>query len=401
MKILIINSGSSSLKYQLIEMDTRQILTKGIAERIGLPESDIIHQINDGEKTVIPVDLPNHKKAVHEFLNLMTSKELGVIKDLSDIAAVGHRVLHGAEKFSKPVRVTAEVKAAIRECFAWGPLHNPPNLTGIEVCEDIMPDIPQVAIFDTAFHQTMPPKAYMYALPYRYYTELGVRRYGFHGTSHDYVSHRAAEFLGEPIEKLRIVTCHLGNGSSLAAVKFGQCVDTSMGLTPLSGIMMGTRTGDIDPAIVPYIMEKERVDARSVDDLMNKKSGMIGVSGVSSDFRDIQKAASEGNERAKLALTMFTYQCGKLIASYAAAMGGIDVLVFTAGIGENDSKIRYDSCANLGFIGIHINAARNAVIRGKEAVISDDQSPVKVLVIPTNEELAIAQQTCQVCGFEF
>jgi acetate kinase len=306
--------------------------------------------------------------------------------------------VHGGEKFATSVLMTPEVKRAIRGCFDLAPLHNPPNMTGIEACEEAMPGVPQVAVFDTAFHQTMPPKAYMYALPYTLYEKHGIRRYGFHGTSHGYVSRRAAELVGKPFDTLKIITCHLGNGSSIAAVRHGRCIDTSMGLTPLAGLCMGTRCGDIDPAIVTFLMEKEHLDAHAIDDLLNKKSGVAGLSGVSSDFRDLYVAAGEGHKRASLALDMFKYQCRKYIGAYAAAMGGVDVLVFTAGIAENNSDIRFGACDGLGYMGISIDPYKNSAVRGREAVVSTDESPVKVLVVPTNEELAIAQETARICG---
>ena len=398
MNVLVINAGSSSIKYQLLNAATGEVMAKGGAERIGLNDALIKHTRNGAEPITLPVDMPNHRIAVQAVLTVLTSEEHGVLKSMSDIDAVGHRVVHGGEKFSTSVLMTPEVKRAIRGCFDLAPLHNPPNMTGIEACEEAMPGVPQVAVFDTAFHQTMPPKAYMYALPYDLYEKLAIRRYGFHGTSHSYVSRRAAEMLGKPYESLKIITCHLGNGSSIAAVRHGKCVDTSMGLTPLAGLCMGTRCGDIDPAIVTFLMEKESLDAHQVDDLMNKKSGVFGISGVSSDFRDLYIAAGEGHKRASLALDMFKYQCRKLIGAYAAAMGGVDVVVFTAGIAENTADIRLGACEGLGYMGIQIDPYRNAAIRGREALVSTDESPVKVLVVPTNEELAIAKETARICG---
>lgn len=393
MNILVINAGSSSLKYQFIETETKAVLAKGGAERIGLDNALIVHAKGKEDKVTIEVDLPDHKTAVAKVLEILTSKDLGVIADLSEIDAVGHRVVHGGEKFSHSVIITPAVKTAIRVCSDLAPLHNPANMTGIDACEDAMPGVPQVAVFDTAFHQTMPSEAYMYALPYDVYEEYGIRRYGFHGTSHAFVANRAAEMLGRPIEDLKIITCHLGNGSSIAAVKNGKSVDTSMGLTPLAGICMGTRCGDIDPAIVTFLMNKEGLDMKGIDNLMNKKSGVAGVSGVSSDFRDLYAAAESGNKRARLALDMFIYQCKKFIGAYAAAMGGVDAIVFTAGIGENTPQIREDAVKGLEYMGVKVDPAKNTGLRGVEANISADGATVQVLTIPTNEELAIARDT--------
>ena len=393
MKVLVINAGSSSLKYQLLLSSTGEVLAKGGAERIGLDDAFILHCKPNQDKVKIDVDLPNHKLAVEKVLEILTDKDLGVIASMTEIEAVGHRVVHGGEKFSRSVLITPSVKAAIRVCFQLAPLHNPANMTGIEACEEAMPGVPQIAVFDTAFHQTMPAEAFMYALPYELYEEHRIRRYGFHGTSHGYVAQRAAEMLGKPLEDLKIITCHLGNGSSIAAVKNGKCIDTSMGLTPLAGICMGTRCGDIDPAIVTFIMEKEGLDTKGVDSLMNKKSGVNGISGVSSDFRDLYAAANEGNKRAALALDMFVYQCRKFIGSYAAAMGGVDAVVFTAGVGENTPDVRQRAVEGLSFLGLEIDKEKNAAIRGAEANVSSTSSRAQILVIPTNEELAIARET--------
>ncbi len=393
MKVLVINAGSSSIKYQFLISETGEVLAKGGAERIGLDDAFIIHSKSGPEKVKIEVDLPNHKEAVEKVLEILTSTEYGVISSMMEIDAVGHRVVHGGEKFSHSAIITPSVKATIRVCIALAPLHNPANMTGIEACEAAMPGVPQVAVFDTAFHQTMPPAAYMYALPYELYEEYRIRRYGFHGTSHGYVAQRCADILGRPIEDLKIVTCHLGNGSSIAAVKNGKCIDTSMGLTPLAGICMGTRCGDIDPAIVTFIMEKEGLDMKGIDALMNKKSGVLGVSGVSSDFRDLYAAADSGNDRAKMAIDMFIYQCKKYIGAYAAAMGGIDAVVFTAGVGENNDDIREKAVEGLAFMGIQIDKEKNRGLRGTEANVSAPASTAQVLVIPTNEELAIARET--------
>ncbi|SEW22042.1 acetate kinase [Ruminococcaceae bacterium KH2T8] len=392
MKILVINCGSSSCKFQLFDMDTGVVLAKGNADRIGI-DGKLSYKNSKGADLEKDVELPDHKVAVKLVLSQLTDPETGVISDVSEISAVGHRVLHGGKYYSESVVVNDDVKRVIKQCFPLGPLHNPANLTGIEACESVLPaGTPQVAVFDTAFHMTMPPKAYTYALPYEISEKYSIRRYGFHGTSHRYVSKRAAEFLGISTEGLKMVTCHLGNGSSFAAVKDGKCVDTSMGLTPLAGICMGTRTGDIDPAIVPFLMQKEGLAPEEIDTLLNKKSGVLGVSGVSSDFRDLAKAASEGNERAQLALDMFSYQGSKIVGSYAAAMGGVDVIVFTAGIGENTDTIREAIIKPLEFMGAKIDPAKNNGTRC-EAVISADDSKVKIVVIPTNEELAIAQET--------
>ncbi|MBO7448937.1 MAG: acetate kinase [Clostridiales bacterium] len=392
MKILVINCGSSSCKFQLFETSTGDVLAKGNAERIGI-DGKLTYKAPGKEDYISTEAMPDHKVAVKMILAALVDKDHGVLSDISEIKAVGHRVLHGGKYYSKSVIVNDDVKKVIRDCFPLGPLHNPANLTGIEACESVLPaGTPQVAVFDTAFHMTMPPKAYTYALPYEISEKYDIRRYGFHGTSHRYVSHRAAEFLGKKYEDLKIITCHLGNGSSFAAVDHGKCVDTSMGLTPLAGICMGTRCGDIDPAIVPFLMKNENLTPDEIDTLMNKKSGVEGLSGVSSDFRDLEKASREGNARATLALEMFEYQARKIIGSYAAAMGGVDVIVFTAGIGENTDYIRAAACEGLGFMGVEIDPAKNNGVRS-EAVISSDNSKVTVAIIPTNEELAIAQET--------
>ena len=401
MNILVINAGSSSLKYQLLNAVTGDVLARGLAERIGQKDAQIVHAANGADPVYLSVDMENHKVAIKAMLGVLTSEEHGIIKSMNEIDAVGHRVVHGGESFASSVLITPEVKRAIRSCFDLAPLHNPSNMIGIESCEEAMPGVPQVAVFDTAFHQTMPAKSYMYALPYDLYERLGVRKYGFHGTSHSYVARRAAAILGIPFDALKIITCHLGNGASIAAVDNGRCIDTSMGLTPLAGLCMGTRCGDIDPAIVTFLMEKENLDAHEVDDLMNRKSGVSGISGVSSDFRDLYVAAGEGHKRASLALDMFKYRCRKFIGSYAAAMGGVDAVVFTAGVGENNSDIRLGSCEGLAYMGVKIDPYRNAAVKSREAVVSTDDSPVKVLVVPTNEELAIAQETAVICGAKF
>lgn len=397
MKVLIINAGSSSLKYQLLHTRSGEVLAKGNADRIGLDNSLIKHTKNGGETQIIPAVLADHTDAIKAMINVLTDKETGVIKSLKEIEAVGHRVVHGGERFSTSVLITPEVKVAIKSCIPLAPLHNPPNITGIEACEAAMPNIPQVAVFDTAFHQTMPPKAFMYAIPYDLYEEHKVRRYGFHGTSHSYVARRAAELLGKPFVSLKIITCHLGNGSSIAAVKYGECIDTSMGLTPLAGVCMGTRCGDIDPAIVTFLMQKEGLDAKGIDNLLNKKSGVAGISGVSSDFRDLEDASAKGNKRAELALQMFEYQCKKYIGAYAAAMGGVDAVVFTAGIGENVHRVRANIIKGLEFLGMKLDPEKNKA-RGIEAVISTDDSAVTILMVPTNEEMAIAIATEAICS---
>ena len=392
MKILVINCGSSSCKFQLFETSTGDVLAKGNAERIGI-DGKLTYKAPGKEDFICTDPMPDHKVAVKMILNALVDKDHGVLADISEIKAVGHRVLHGGKYYSKSVIVNDDVKRVIRECFPLGPLHNPANLTGIEACESVLPEgTPQVAVFDTAFPMTMPPKAYTYALPYELTEKYSIRRYGFHGTSHRYVSRRAAEFLGMDYNNIKIITCHLGNGSSFAAVDHGKCVDTSMGLTPLAGICMGTRCGDIDPAIVPYLMTNENMSPDDIDVLMNKKSGVEGLSGVSSDFRDLEKASLAGNERATLALEMFEYQARKIIGSYAAAMGGVDVIAFTAGIGENTDYIRAAACEGLEFMGVKIDPKKNDGLRS-EAVISADDSKVTVAIIPTNEELAIAQET--------
>lgn len=393
MNVLVINAGSSSLKYQLIDMADESVSAKGNCERIGIEGSVLKHSPTGGDKVEIEKPMKDHTDAIKMVLDALCDKDHGVISSLSEISAVGHRVVHGGELFNGSVLITDEVKAAIRACFDLAPLHNPANLIGIEACENaIGKDIPQVGVFDTAFHQTMPDYAYMYGLPYEEYTKNKIRKYGFHGTSHKYVSQRAAAMLGRPIEELKIVTCHLGNGSSIAAVKGGKSIDTSMGFTPLDGLVMGTRSGNIDPAIIPYMMKKNDMTVSEVDTELNKESGVLGISGISSDFRDLTAAAHDGNERAQLALNMFTYSVKSYIGSYAAAMGGVDAVVFTAGIGENTAEVRADSVKGLDFMGITIDPEKNKM-RGEEADISKDGAPVRVLVIPTNEELMIARDT--------
>ena len=397
MTILVINAGSSSLKYQLIDMTNEQVLAKGVCDRIGIPGSVIKHKTFDNRAVEKEIEMTTHKDAIAALIKVLTHKEWGVIKSLSEISAVGHRVVHGGEKFFKSVVIDDEVMKTIEECVELAPLHNPPNIMGINACQQSLPGVPQIAVFDTAFHQTMPKKAYIYALPYEYYEKYKVRKYGFHGTSHKYVSERAADLLGKPYDKLKIVTCHLGNGSSIAAVNCGKTVDTSMGFTPLDGLAMGTRCGTIDPAVVTFLMNKEGLDTDQMDSIMNKKSGVLAISGVSSDFRDLEAAVEKGNKRAALAIEVFTYQVKKTIGAYACAMGGLDAVVFTAGIGENTPQIRTMVCEELEFMGISIDQEKNK-IRGKEVDISREGSRVRTLVIPTNEELAIAKETQKLIG---
>ena len=391
MIVLVVNCGSSSLKYQLINMDNEEVMAKGLVEKIGLPDSQLTHKWN-GQKKEIKQSIPDHQVAVKLVLDILTDAECGVIKSMDAIDAVGHRVVHGGEEFAASTLITDEVMKALEKCSAMAPLHNPPNIIGINACKAIMPGVPQVGVFDTAFHQTMPAKAFMYGLPYELYKEDHIRRYGFHGTSHRYVAGEVAKVMGKPVEELRIINCHLGNGSSLAAIKYGKCVDTTMGFTPLAGVLMGTRCGDIDPAIVLNVMDNHNLSTKEMDTLMNKKSGVLGISGVSSDFRDLGQAAAEGNERAQLALDMFHYQVRKEIGAFAAAMGGVDVITFTAGVGENGIEDRAAIAEGLEYLGAKLDPQRNNV-RGKDALISTDDSTVKMYVIPTNEEIMIARDT--------
>lgn len=391
MKILVVNCGSSSLKYQLIDMETEEVMAKGYLERIGLGGSFLTHTVN-GEKHRIEKEIANHEEAMNLLLEQLLDKEYGVISDLKEINAVGHRVVHGGEKFSGSVVITDEVINAIKECIPLAPLHNPAGITGIEACKKALPNVPMVGVFDTAFHQTLDPKAYMYAIPYEYYEKYKIRKYGFHGTSHRFVSNRVAEIVNKPIEDLKIITCHLGQGASLCAVKNGKSVDTSMGLTPLEGLVMGTRSGDIDPSVIEYIAEKENFEMEHIMDVLNKKSGVYGISGVSSDFRDIEAAAKAGDERAALAQDVFCYRVVKYIGAYAAAMNGVDVICFTAGLGENSGETRKKICDYLGYLGVELDEEANKR-RGEDLVISTETSKVKVLMVPTNEELAIARET--------
>lgn len=397
MNILVINCGSSSLKYQLINADTEEVLAKGLCERIGIDGGMHTYQPKGADKIKTQTDMPDHTKAVQLVLDALTDKTSGVIADLSEIDAVGHRIVHGGEKFSGSVLIDDEVLAAIEECNDLAPLHNPANLIGVNSCRKLMPNVPMVAVFDTAFHQTMPEKAYLYGIPYDYYRKYKVRRYGFHGTSHEYVANRTAEFLGKDIKDMKIIVCHLGNGASVSAVNGGKCVDTSMGLTPLEGLIMGTRSGDLDPAILEFIAGKENLSIKEMLNVLNKKSGVLGLSdGVSSDFRDLGEAADSGNMRAKVALETYAYHVAKYIGSYVAAMNGVDAITFTAGVGENNISARGMIGEYLTYLGTEIDPARNN-IRGEETIISKDGSKVTLLVIPTDEEMSIARQTVALC----
>ena len=394
MKILVINAGSSSLKFQLIDMENEQVIAKGICEEIG-GKSGFKFKVPGRDDYKAAIAMPTHADALQLVLDTLVDENMGVIKSVSEIGAVGHRVVHGGEKFASSVLVTDEVKAIIAECADLAPLHNPANLNGIVVCEKLM-GVPQVAVFDTSFHQTMPEEAYMYALPYEYYEKYKIRRYGFHGTSHRYVSERAAALLGKPASECNVITCHLGNGASFAAVKGGKCIDTSMGVTPLEGIMMGTRSGNIDPAIIPYLMRKgELTTADDIDKMMNKKSGMLGISGKTSDNQEIERLSNAGDHRAALCEQMYCHQLSKFVGSYMLAMGGADAIVFTGGIGENNPKYRTALCEKLAFLGVKIDEEKNHV-RGKEIDITTPDSPVKVFVIPTDEELVIARDTLEI-----
>ena len=393
MKVLVLNCGSSSLKYQLIDMSNEEVLCIGLVERIGI-EGSILKQEKDGVEGKLVVEQPmkNHQDAIKLVLEGVVDPKFGGVKEISEVEAVGHRIVHGGEKFATSVKIDDEVMKALQECVELAPLHNPANIMGIEACEAILPGVPMVGVFDTAFHQTMPKKSYLYGLPHELYTKYGIRRYGFHGTSHKYVSQRAAEMLGKNVEDLKIITCHLGNGASIAAVDGGKCVDTSMGFTPLEGLIMGTRCGDIDAAILPFLMEKEGLDSKGLSDLMNKKSGVYGMTGISSDFRDIEGAAEKGDEKAQVALDAYVQRVQKYIGAYAAEMNGVDAVVFTAGVGENGIDIREAIASNMEFIGMSLDKEANKV-RGKERVISTEDSKVKILLVPTNEELMIARDT--------
>ena len=391
MNVLVINCGSSSLKYQLINSDTEEVLAKGLCERIGI-DGRLVYQKAGCDKEITEASMPTHKEAIQMVLDALTNDKTGAIASLKEVNAIGHRVVHGGEKFASSVVITDEVIQAVEECNDLAPLHNPANLIGINACKELMPGVPMVAVFDTAFHQTMPEKAYLYGLPYEYYENYKVRRYGFHGTSHSFVSKETARFLGMDLENSKIIVCHLGNGASISAVKDGKCVDTSMGLTPLEGLVMGTRSGDIDPAIMEYIAKKEDLDIAGVMNVLNKKSGLEGISGLSSDFRDLTAGAKEGNKRAIAAIEVFCYRVAKYVGSYVAAMNGVDAIAFTAGIGENVGLVREKICSYLGYLGITLDAEANAK-SGDNCVISAADSKVKVAVIPTNEELAICRET--------
>ncbi|MBQ1407301.1 MAG: acetate kinase [Eubacterium sp.] len=398
MKVLVINCGSSSLKYQVLDMDGEILMAKGLVERIGIDGSVITHTKLTGgedEKWKNEVPMPTHKEAIQQVLDAIIDPEHGVITSMDEIGAVGHRVVHAGEKYAGSVLITEDVINALEECIDLAPLHNPPNILGVKACQDLMPNTPMVGVFDTAFHQSMPPESYIYAIPYEFYEKYRIRRYGFHGTSHKYVSLRAAEMLGIPVTQLKLITCHLGNGASVTAIKNGKVVDTSMGFTPLEGLVMGTRSGDIDPAILQFIEEKEGITSERVNQILNKESGVYGISGISSDFRDLGTAAEEGNERAILALKIFAHKVRAYIGAYIAEMNGVDAIVFTAGVGENDIGMRDIICDNLDFLGIHLDLIKNRV-RGKETVISAEDSKVKILLIPTNEELMIARDTAYI-----
>ena len=392
MKILVLNCGSSSIKYALYNMDDKSVMTSGGAERVGLDGAFVKVKLANGEKKQIMHDIPEHTEGVKFIFSLLTDPEIGVIKDLSEIDAVGHRMVHGGEKFNKSVVLNDEVLKVFEECIDLAPLHNPANLKGVKAVSELMPNLPQVGVFDTAFHQTMPAKAYMYAVPYELYEQYGVRRYGFHGTSHRYVSKRVCDFLGVNPEDKKIITCHIGNGASIAAVDGGKCVDTTMGLTPLEGVMMGTRSGDIDGGAISFLQKKLGLDADGISDLLNKKSGVQGITGISSDMREIEAAEKAGNERAILAMEMYNYRIKKYIGAYAAAMGGCDIIVFTAGVGENQAGMRAGVCEGMEWMGVKLDEAANAV-RGEETIISTPDSKVTVVVIPTDEELMIASDT--------
>ena len=393
MNILVINCGSSSLKFQVINAESEEVLAKGLCERIGI-DGRLTYQPAGGEKEISEKAMPTHTEAIQFVIDALTNEKTGVVKSLSEIGAVGHRIVHGGEKFASSVVITEEVKKAVEECNDLAPLHNPANLIGVEACEKLMPGTPMVAVFDTAFHQTMPEKAYMYGLPYEYYEKYKVRRYGFHGTSHSYVSKKAAEVMGKAYDEVKTIVCHLGNGASVSAVLNGKSVDTSMGLTPLEGLVMGTRSGDIDPAIMEFIAQKENLDIEGIMNVLNKKSGVFGLSGeISSDFRDLTGAMAEGDKKAKIALEVFAYRVAKYIGAYAAAMNGVDDIVFTAGIGENVSYVREQVCSYLGYLGVELDPDANEKFRGEQGEITKPGCKVRVFVIPTNEELAIARET--------
>ena len=392
MNVLVINCGSSSLKYQVIDSETEQVLAKGLCERIGI-DGRLVYTPAGGEKEVSNLDMPTHKQAIQYVIDALTNEKTGIIKSLDEIGAVGHRLVHGGEKFACSTLINDDVIKAVEECSDLAPLHNPANLIGVRACQELMPNTPMAGVFDTAFHQTMPLEAYMYGIPYEYYEKYKVRKYGFHGTSHSFVSKRMAELLGKPIEDLKIIVCHLGNGSSVCAVDGGRSVDTSMGLSPLEGLIMGTRSGDIDPSVMEFICKKENMDINGIMEVLNKKSGVQGLSGVSSDFRDLQAGAAEGNDRCAMAVDVFCYRVLKYIGAYVAAMNGVDAIAFTAGLGENDEIVRRKIVSRLGYLGITLDDEVNDNGRGKEIAISTPDSNVPVWIVPTNEELAIARET--------
>lgn len=396
MKILVLNCGSSSIKYKLFDMTSGEVMAQGGIEKIGLPGSFLKLTDNNGKKVILDKDIPGHQEGIEFILSVLTDEKYGCIKEYNEIDAVGHRVVHGGEKFASSVQINQEVIDKIIECSDLAPLHNPANLKGINAMEALIPGIPQVAVFDTAFHQTMPDYAYMYGLPYELYEKYGVRRYGFHGTSHRYVSHRACEILGVPYESQKIITAHVGNGGSIAAIKDGKCVDTSMGLTPTEGLLMGTRCGDVDPGAIPFIMEKENLDAAGLSTLINKKSGVAGLSGVSSDMREIEAAVAAGNAKATMALNLYNYRIKKYIGAYAAAMGGCDILVWTGGVGENQWGTRRVVCENMEYMGMKLDVEKNEGMRGEEMIISTPDSKVTILVVPTDEEYMIASDTLEI-----
>lgn len=396
MKILVLNCGSSSIKYQLFDMETKSVLAKGGIEKIGLEGSFLKLTQPDGEKVTLTKDIPEHTTGVRFIISVLTGEEYGVIKSINEIDAVGHRMVHGGEKFSSSVLLTDEVMKDFEACNDLAPLHNPANIKGVNAVKDIAPEMPQVGVFDTSFHQTLPDYAYIYGIPYELYEKYGIRRYGFHGTSHRYITKRVCEMLGVKPEEKKIITCHIGNGGSIAAVKNGKCVDTTMGLTPLEGLMMGTRSGDIDPGAIPFIMEKLQLDSKGLSDLLNKKSGVLGVSGVSSDMREVEAAAASGNKRAELANTIYFYRIKKYIGAYAAAMGGVDIIVFAGGVGENQAPCREAALEGLEFIGVELDKELNKKSRGEEVVLSTPESKVKVVLVPTDEELMIASDTYEI-----
>ncbi|HHU97833.1 MAG: acetate kinase [Bacteroidota bacterium] len=400
MKILVLNCGSSSIKYKLFKMEKKEVIAQGIIEKIGMKGSFLKVTLPNGEKVMLEGEILEHRAGIEYILGVLLSEKYGCIKSLEEIDAVGHRVVHGGERFNTSVLITEEVIDMLNECIELAPLHNPPNLKGIYAIQELLPNTPQVSVFDTAFHQTMPDYAYMYGIPYSMYEKYGIRRYGFHGTSHRYVSKRACEFLNVPYEEQRIITAHIGNGGSLAAIKNGKSIDTSMGMTPVEGLIMGTRSGDVDPGVISYIMDKERMSAQGISTLVNKFSGVLGMSGVSSDMREIEAAIKEGNKRAKLALDAYNYRIKKYVGSYAAAMGGVDILVFTGGVGENQAVTRSYVCKNMAFMGIELNEELNASVRATEVVISKPESKVKVVIIPTDEELTIAKDTVEILNLQ-